>query len=148
MVNQRTLGNLTLPGTASSVPIARVWLSGTLVGAGHGRLDDVLLVLSELATNAVRHSSSKLPGGRVMVRVSEVEVGLVRVEVIDEGSDDVPCRREPDFDRCTGRGLHLVEMLSKEWGHHRIGPICGCVWAEVPTRPGCLVSRPGAYQDS
>jgi hypothetical protein len=48
--------------------------------------DDVVLLMSELAANAVRHSRSGEDGGTFTVRVTEVSGRCVRGEVEDEGS--------------------------------------------------------------
>src|SRR5690606_22409875 len=50
---------------------------------GHPRLDDAVLAVSELVTNAVRHSASG-DGGTVTVALAEIP-GAVRVEVTDGG---------------------------------------------------------------
>ncbi|WP_243719602.1 ATP-binding protein, partial [Actinomadura sp. KC06] len=59
-----------------------------LVGCGDGfDLDDVELMVCEIATNAVRHSASGKPGGGVWVRVL-VAAERLRVEVRDDGGTD------------------------------------------------------------
>ena len=49
------------PGTPASVSEARAWVAGIL--AGFPAAADAELMASELATNAVLHSASGLPGG-------------------------------------------------------------------------------------
>lgn len=75
-------------------------------------VDDALLVLSELVTNAVR-----LPGStRVSVTV-DARPGRVRLEVGDEVADAVPhVVRERSPDRAGGLGLRIVEELAAAWG--------------------------------
>jgi anti-sigma regulatory factor (Ser/Thr protein kinase) len=54
-----------------------------------------------------------------MVRLSLRATDLTfRVEVVDQGSADTKpeVRDEPSHDGERGRGLFLVEALSKEWG--------------------------------
>jgi len=72
---------------------------------------DALACLSELATNSVLHSNSRLPGGCFVVRASVRQVGL-RVEVEDEGGLWEQ-RQERDDQR--GRGLVIVDALSSAW---------------------------------
>ena len=74
-------------------------------------LDDVTLVVSELAGNAIRHSRSGADGGTYTVRVSHQvteKVPYVWVEVLDQGSPawDGILRPEPTH------GLSLVQHLS------------------------------------
>jgi anti-sigma regulatory factor (Ser/Thr protein kinase) len=72
---------------------------------------DALACLSELATNSVLHSNSRLPGGCFVVRASVRQAGL-RVEVEDEGGLWEQ-RQERDDQR--GRGLVIVDALSSAW---------------------------------
>ncbi|MFJ4189443.1 ATP-binding protein [Kitasatospora sp. NPDC089509] len=72
------------------------------------RAGDVLLILTELLTNAIRHGSG--PGDVVVVRVDE-QGGICQVEV----EDSRPDRLLPDdFMACGehGRGLILVDDLA------------------------------------
>jgi serine/threonine-protein kinase RsbW len=57
---------------------------------GHRLSDDVLLCASELATNAIRHSQSGLPGGKFTLRAELSTDGSVQVEVEDEGGPWTP----------------------------------------------------------
>lgn len=76
------------------------------------RLDDVLLCVSELATNALVHGVP--PGRGYRLRLFLEEAGaLLRVEVHDSG-DGTPVAREPAGE--SGRGLMLVAALSDGWG--------------------------------
>ena len=73
--------------------------------------DDVELVVSELAGNAIRHSRSGEPGGAYAVRISHLvteKVPYVWVEVVDQGSSswDGTLRAEP------AHGLAVVRQLS------------------------------------
>ncbi len=68
---------------------------------------DVLLVTSELVSNAVRH------GGRRCVLHVEKSLEQLRVEVSD-GSSVLPQQRE-DADE-GGRGLAIVEVVAGSWG--------------------------------
>ncbi len=90
--------------------------------------DDALLVVSELATNAVLHSGS-LPEEAVEVRADLVAAGL-RIEVIDQGrSRSTPEPRRADPLVPGGMGLHVVETLSRRWGMKRSDHLV--VWAEL-----------------
>ncbi|NYE47571.1 anti-sigma regulatory factor (Ser/Thr protein kinase) [Spinactinospora alkalitolerans] len=109
-------------GTPNSVATARHWLEGLLASGHRGPEipDDVrataVLLLSELATNAVRHTRSS-NGGVYTVRV-HLRPGMVGVEVEDRGPLDG--RRlelaETGPDSESGRGLALVEAFADLWG--------------------------------
>jgi anti-sigma regulatory factor (Ser/Thr protein kinase) len=90
--------------------------------------DDVVLLASELAANAIVHTVSG-KGGTFMVTVIPMG-GLVRVEVHDEGSDAAPGAHVSQGPAESGRGLYLVEALATRWGHlgNRDGRM---VWFEV-----------------
>ncbi|MGS2644082.1 ATP-binding protein [Streptosporangium sp. LJ11] len=116
-----------------SVPEARAWARDLLIGrVGAPVLDDVLLLLSELATNAVAHSDSgRTADGRVTVYVARTTT-TVHVEVTDDGSAaSAPAVRVPEADDDGGRGLWLVEMVAAGWGSHR-DDAGGSVWFRVP----------------
>lgn len=70
---------------------------------------DVELLVSEVASNAVRHARSAFT---VVVRY---DGETVRVEVGD-GSRARPVPRAPTLDQTGGRGLFLVETLALRWG--------------------------------
>ena len=71
--------------------------------------DRAQLLASELVTNAIRHTSTKL---QVEVTVDDNEL-LISVE---DGDPRVPQAREVPPDAETGRGLFLVERLAQGWG--------------------------------
>lgn len=90
--------------------------------------DDVVLLASELATNAVLHTASGDDGTfRVVVTMSGKRV---RVEVHDSGSETTPDARSPRAPEESGAGLRLVLAIAARWGHHggRAGRV---VWFEV-----------------
>lgn len=78
------------------------------------------LLVSELATNAVRHGS-----GRIELALEPTARGL-RVTVSDEGGTGRPTPRTPGADG--GFGLHLLADLSDRWGEGAAGTT---IWFEV-----------------
>lgn len=144
-----SLGEIWLPGVPSSVAVARHCAAAMLTAAGHAYLDDALLVLSELATNAVLHTRAGLAYGTFRVQVADLGDGKegVLIEVIDPEPWSIPearCSEEIE----SGRGLPLVDALSLRWGVRTRQLSAGKgfagkgVWAEVQT--ACAL---GAVQD-
>ncbi|MGQ4443060.1 ATP-binding protein [Streptomyces violaceoruber] len=90
--------------------------------------DTVILVVAELAANAVLHG--RVPGRDFALSLSHDESrGVVRIEVTDTHPAQ-PARRTPGTDEDGGRGLLLVDALAAEWGvRARLGP-GKTVWAE------------------
>ena len=91
--------------------------------AGYPAADEAVTALNELVTNAVQHSRSGLPGGSLEVRLT-VTAASVLAEVLDEGplGPPVTVSRDPFAER--GRGLMLVEALTRAWGANGRG----CWW--------------------
>ena len=87
------------------------------------KFDDVRLIVSELASNAIRHA-------RTRFRVALRHFGdVVRVEVTDR-SDGQPVVCQPESTDPHGRGLFIVAALARRWG---VEPEPGgkTIWAEV-----------------
>ncbi len=97
------------PNAATSVAEARHFVSDLLAGSSAQLRQRVELMVSELATNAVKHARS---GFRLTV---EQRRGGVRIVVTDEGAG-TPRRRTPSSLEPTGRGLAIVEALADDWG--------------------------------
>jgi anti-sigma regulatory factor (Ser/Thr protein kinase) len=87
------------------------------------RLDVLVLLTSEVVTNAVLHARTE---AQLTVVVS---AGAVRVEVID-GEPREPVPRRAAIDDTSGRGMQLIDALSSRWGvePHGVGKL---VWFEV-----------------
>lgn len=77
--------------------------------------DEAVLLVSELATNAVVHTASG-HGGTIAVTVRRYP-SAVRVEVRDAGSHRIPVSRSQDDQAEEGRGLGLVSLIADRWGH-------------------------------
>lgn len=84
-----------------------------------GMRDDLLLLLTELVTNAVRHSGTE-DGAAIEIEMREKR-DCVRVVVTDKGTGfDRPDRPEPDHSTTGGLGLVLVDRLARAWGTRRV----------------------------
>ncbi|MFF4032081.1 ATP-binding protein [Streptomyces sviceus] len=111
---------------------ARRWARSRLAGAGTGidesLAETLILLVSELVTNAVVHT-----GRPAVLRLSlpgdEVESATVRLEVADR-SDRAPVPRCVDGDATGGRGLALVDGLADRWGWSPEG-VGKSIWCEL-----------------
>ncbi|MFD9052854.1 ATP-binding protein [Streptomyces zaomyceticus] len=116
---------------ASSVPLARMAARTTLRcwGLPEETNEDVVLVATELVSNAVRHTcQAKRESPDRCHLILELNMpDTVRVTVYD-GSPRRPVLRRPGDDDASGRGLCLVDALAANWG---VRPITGgkAVWA-------------------
>lgn len=99
----------TFVDTTDSVPEARNFATGVLAELPRPAVESVVLMISELATNAVQHASSAF---EVMI---DFDAARVLVEVSDNGAGRVTPRRHGPRDP-SGRGLEIVRMLSDDWG--------------------------------
>jgi len=117
-----------LPHALSSAALARKFVRATVTDWNlTGLLDDALLVVSELAANAVTHANSSL-----RIRLSLKESAL-RIDVIDKGAG-TPEPQPSSITAEHGRGLHLVSALTSAWGLEAMPGGGKVVWAEL-TRP-------------
>ncbi|BFO13932.1 ATP-binding protein [Streptomyces sp. KM77-8] len=115
------------PGLAEEVTHARHFVASLL--ADRGPVDDAVLIVSELATNAVRHSLSGSAGGWFLVIVGFGH-DLVRLEVVDQGGPHVPHLCDVTNQEEGGRGLLLIAACAKDWGV-KDWPDGRSVWAEL-----------------
>ncbi len=118
MEDARLLIWLQLPREDTAASEARRAVNGLrhLVGDA---TDDVLVAVSEVVSNAVRHSNAAADD-RVDFKVLEGG-GRVRVEVRDGGTgfsgpSAAALDLERDLDRDSGRGLGMVARMADDWG--------------------------------
>jgi two-component sensor histidine kinase len=103
-------------------------------GIEAARLDEILVCVSELATNALLHGVP--PGRGFRIRMSLDAYALLRVELHDSGTGvpRIPDTADNAADE-SGRGLVLVEALSDKWGVGARNP-GKIVWCEFALRGG------------
>ncbi|MBO0807435.1 MAG: ATP-binding protein [Actinobacteria bacterium] len=114
------------PGRANQIAHARDFARRTL--AACPALDDAVLLVSELATNAVEHTDTG-NAGNFQVSIYQRETSLL-IAIKDDGSGTSPTTCRVDALAECGRGLGLVELIANRWGH------CGdergrTVWFEL-----------------
>ncbi|EPD63284.1 MULTISPECIES: ATP-binding protein [unclassified Streptomyces] len=124
---------LELPPQRSSIKVARRSVSARL-SAWRLPADlcaDAVLLVSELATNALRHTLS----ARILCGIGLVTDECLRLEVHDHdrsGRELPRCQPGPEDEG--GRGLLLVEAIADSWGIDRSRLTGGnAVWANLRT---------------
>ena len=112
-----------LPVDAGSVAAARQLLSTALDGHRAGAVEDAVLMISELVTNAVRHTHA------VLLVLITIHRHRLRVDVSDD-NPALPVAPGLEHNATHGRGLRIVEALADRWG---ITPTAGgkTVWFEI-----------------
>lgn len=122
------VGEWSLPHDTTAPGIAR----GLVAAALDAWPDpaDVVLIASELVTNAVQHGSPPITLGLSLAP------GLARVSALNGrgGSATQPRIVAAGADEPDGRGLVIVAALSTEWGWKPDGDNV-IVWAEVADAP-------------
>ncbi|MFP1628093.1 ATP-binding protein [Streptomyces sp. 5K101] len=129
----------TAPAVDVSVPQARRAVRDLLVRQGVPVADEVvqglLLIVSELVTNAVRHAALLSPEVAV-----EVAIGAQSIRVsVEDNHPYRPKALETDSAQTGGRGLLLVREITREAGglcdvaHTASGG--KIIWAELPLVP-------------
>ena len=121
------LGRVRYDAEADSPRLARWWLAD-LLRRHHLEHDlhDAVLLVSELATNAVAHAKSSFEvvvaadAQHLRVEVCDADPGIPQVQWVPAGAT-------------SGRGILIVETLAEAWG---VTPQEGggkAVWFELPT---------------
>jgi anti-sigma regulatory factor (Ser/Thr protein kinase) len=126
------VSSLEFGALATAVPCARLHTHTVLYEWGIGDVaDDAELIVSELATNALKASQS-LPEARPFTLCLRSDYTRLIIEVWDHSPLD-PRSALAGGDAEGGRGLLVVEALSARWGSQRTGYATKVVWAELST---------------
>jgi serine/threonine-protein kinase RsbW len=133
------------PGTPDSASAARL-MARQLLGDSDPAAETVVLLVSELVTNAVLHSQSGAPGGTVTVALCPLSAGVL-VQVRDDGGPSEPHLAESIAETMAesaagaehGYGLLVVDALADSWGTIS-GPDSRVTW--------CRVSRPERHPET
>jgi len=134
----RQVRRLNFDGASGVVPLARDFTRQALYAWGwlpadsadrRAAAEDVLLVVSELVTNACLHAE-----GPEELGIS-CDNKVLRIEVSDRGEGQPAPRNPHRAGRPGGHGMFIVERLCLDWGVVRSdsadGPAGKTVWAEL-----------------
>ncbi|SPF03935.1 ATP-binding protein [Streptomyces sp. MA5143a] len=126
---------LSFDGESGVVPLARDFTRQALYEWGwlpaatadqRAAAEDVLLVVSELVTNACLHA-----GGPAELWIS-CDNKVLRIEVADRGAGNPAPRTPHRAGRPGGHGMFIVQRLCLDWGVVRTPGASGkTVWAEL-----------------
>ncbi|GAB3350412.1 ATP-binding protein [Modestobacter lapidis] len=105
----------TFPAWPGSVPAARRYVTEALDQVPVALCQTAALLVSELATNAVRHAGG---GGFVVEFQLFPDEGRLWIGVTDT-DPGLPVLRTPAVTSEHGRGLQLVSALTERWGTRR-----------------------------
>jgi len=104
------------------------------------RRDDIVLVVSELLTNALLHampaaghSSAEWP-----VQLGLLQPGRCVMCAVADPSQAAPVPRKPGYFGETSRGLHVISALSDQWGYvisAEKGKVIWALFSLGPTTP-------------
>ncbi|MEU0382692.1 MULTISPECIES: ATP-binding protein [Streptomyces] len=132
---ERQWRTLSLGQASGIVPMARDFARQALHDWGwlpassadrRAAAEDVLLVVSELVTNACLHAE-----GPEELRIGRTSKAL-RVEVVDRGTGQPAPRTPHRAGRPGGHGMFIVQRLCLDWGVQRTPEAPGkTVWAEL-----------------
>src|SRR5215211_810541 len=117
-----------LPARPTAIRAARDALLADERALPRSVLDDVLLLLTELVTNAIRHVQA---GAERAVRVEfRQRARTVKVAVFDEGTGFTAQAAHVKPDRSGGWGLFLVDRIADRWAI--TATLSGtCAWFEI-----------------
>lgn len=122
-----TTNTRTFPHEVQSVPAARRFATSVLSDAAPDTLEAVELMVSELATNCIRHTDSGFD-------LTITRTGRdIRVEARDRAGGS-PTMGSPAPTDPSGRGLKIIDMLAARWGVRPDTPKGKTVWFTIPDR--------------
>ncbi|MFF4181658.1 ATP-binding protein [Streptomyces sp. NPDC001691] len=117
-----TSSSMAVPHGPAGVGKARHRMREQLLGSGVSEpvVDDAVLILSELLSNACRHGRplgrSDIGDGDIRAAWRIDKAGRLTVEVTDGGGPTRPVPATPSVTARGGRGLNIISALAQDWG--------------------------------
>lgn len=135
MPNERITSRLELAAQADAVRWARRHTRDVLNAwrVTQEHIDNVQLAVSELVTNAVRHStdqSIETPPNRLTLTLQREETRIL--VLVTDPNNRPPVRNGlPALGAENGRGLLIVQTLAKEWSYYFLPTGGKVVWCSI-----------------
>ncbi|MFI5805641.1 ATP-binding protein [Streptomyces sp. NPDC051561] len=113
---------MAIPHGPAGVRAARHQMRAELCtkGVSESVVDDAVLILSELLSNACRHGrplgTAEVGDGNIRAAWGVGPAGRLIVEVTDGGGPTRPVPATPSVTARGGRGLNIISALAKNWG--------------------------------
>jgi len=131
-------------GHAREVRVVRSFVRELL--AGHPACQDAVVAISELASNAIMHSTSGADKGRFVVQAFALGAGHAALIVTDQGGPPVPpVPAHVDHDAVSGRGLAVVRSLACWFRVHDHPGGYRSFTAAIPGTCGSRACRPADW---
>lgn len=117
-----TSSSMAVPHGPAGVGAARHRMQEQLrrSGVSESVVDDAVLILSELLSNACRHGRplgrTEIGDGNIRAEWRVDQAGRLTVEVTDGGGPTRPVPSTPSVTARGGRGLNIITALAQEWG--------------------------------
>ncbi|MEV0090602.1 ATP-binding protein [Streptomyces sp. NPDC050738] len=117
-----TSSSMAVPHGPAGVGEARHRMRASLRSSGvsDSVVDDAVLILSELLSNACRHGrplgAAEIGDGDVRAAWRVEKAGRLTVEVTDGGGPTRPVPATPSVTARGGRGLNIISALAQDWG--------------------------------
>ncbi|WP_314176156.1 ATP-binding protein [Streptomyces winkii] len=109
---------MVVPHGPAGVGAARRRMRADLLagGASESVVDDAVLILSELLSNACRHARPLGRGESVRASWNHDGDGELTISVTDGGGPTRPLPATPSISARGGRGLAIIGALARDWG--------------------------------
>ncbi|WP_143591586.1 ATP-binding protein [Thermoactinospora rubra] len=120
----------TYSGRLDQVPVARQFAVSLFAGSGHE--GEVAFIVTELASNAVRHTRSGSYGGWFGLELVYAEVAYIGVTDLGGGPRPTVLPESDQLEQ--GRGLRAVSALAVAIGIHGNPAYGHTVWADLDLR--------------
>ncbi|MGD9485146.1 ATP-binding protein [Streptomyces sp. TRM70308] len=134
-----TSSTMAVPHGPIGVGLARRRMRGELraSGAPDAVVDDAVLILSELLSNAYRHARPLPPDDSVRAGWHRGADGEVTIAVTDGGGPTRPLPSTPSVTARGGRGLSIITSLAAAWGvREDVDEDAVTVWAVLVAEGG------------
>jgi anti-sigma regulatory factor (Ser/Thr protein kinase) len=132
MMAEAMVSTLDLAARAEATPWARHHVRDVLSAwqVADEQIDMTELAVCELVSNAVRHAAAGTPEARVTLTLRHDSTQLI-AEVADPNNRPSLVPAQPSDEAESGRGLLILEAISKEWDYYLLPAGGKVVWCTI-----------------